>query len=227
MKTTLHFACVSLAQVLEELHYLFANQAVNYLVSEHGFETTVTLTATDVTPFKQRLITALADYYYAADTNENLPTYAVHQLISHHQTLTAAESLTAGEFQSTVATVSGASEVFPGGFVTYAEAVKGQMLHIPLAQLQHDGVVSEPTALAMAYQSRTLLATDFGLGFTGVAGPTTLENQPVGTVWIGLSQRHQGTHAYLYHFDGDRQAVRTQSVLMGFLLLVHAMDISK
>lgn len=222
MKTTLHFACVTLPQMLTTLHALFDHQNVQWQVTPRHYEMWVTLWADDLQTAHEQLIKQLAAYYYASDTDEDLPQWVVRHLIANHQTVTAAESLTAGEFQSTIATVSGASAVFPGGFVTYAEAVKGAMLHIPLAQLQHDGVVSRPTAVAMAEQSRKILNTEFGLGFTGVAGPTTLENQPVGTVWISLSQRHQPVIANLYHFTGDRQAVRKQSVLTGFLLLANA-----
>lgn len=223
MKTTLHFACIALPQLLTTLHQLFDKQPVQWQVTPLYYEMWVTLCADDTTMASDQLQTKLAPYYYASDTNEELPQWVVRHLIANHQTVTAAESLTAGEFQSTLATVSGASAVFPGGFVTYAEAVKGAMLHIPLAQLQHDGVVSRPTAVAMAEQSRVILDTEFGLGFTGVAGPTTLENQPVGTVWISLAQRQQPTIANLYHFSGDRQAVRKQSVLTGFLLLANAL----
>ncbi len=223
MKTTLHFACIALPQLLTTLHQLFDKQPVQWQVTPLYYEMWVTLCADDTTMASDQLQTKLAPYYYASDTNEDLPQWVVRHLIANHQTVTAAESLTAGEFQSTLATVSGASAVFPGGFVTYAEAVKGAMLHIPLAQLQHDGVVSRPTAVAMAEQSRVILDTEFGLGFTGVAGPTTLENQPVGTVWISLAQRQQPTIANLYHFSGDRQAVRKQSVLTGFLLLANAL----
>lgn len=223
MKTTLHFACIALPQLLTTLHQLFDKQPVQWQVTPLHYEMWVTLCADDTTTASDQLQTKLAPYYYASDTNEDLPQWVVRHLIANHQTVTAAESLTAGEFQSTLATVSGASAVFPGGFVTYAEAVKGAMLHIPLAQLQHDGVVSRPTAVAMAEQSRVILDTEFGLGFTGVAGPTTLENQPVGTVWISLAQRQQPTIANLYHFSDDRQAVRKQSVLTGFLLLANAL----
>lgn len=126
MKTTLHFACIALPQLLTTLHQLFDKQPVQWQVTPLYYEMWVTLCADDTTMASDQLQTKLAPYYYASDTNEDLPQWVVRHLIANHQTVTAAESLTAGEFQSTLATVSGASAVFPGGFVTYAEAVKGQ-----------------------------------------------------------------------------------------------------
>lgn len=68
-------------------------------------------------------------------------------MLKHHgKTITAAESLTAGLFQASIADFSGASQVFKGGFVTYSIEEKAKMLDIPLSQLEEHGVVSHFTA---------------------------------------------------------------------------------
>ena len=108
-----------------------------------------------------------------------------------HKTITAAESLTAGLFQSSIADFSGSSAVFNGGFVTYSIEEKSKMLHIPLKDLQEHGVVSHFTAEKMAEQSRLLTDADFGIGLTGVAGPDSLEGHPAGTVFIGIATREK------------------------------------
>lgn len=110
-------------------------------------------------------------------------------MIAAKLSITAAESLTAGLFQSTIGSVSGVSAIFPGGFVTYANEAKHQLVNVPQAIIDAEGVVSEATAKAMASGAKQQLNTDVGISFTGVAGPGTLEGQPAGTVWIGLAYR--------------------------------------
>ncbi|CAM3130704.1 CinA family protein [Lentilactobacillus buchneri] len=139
----------------------------------------------------------------------------VNELLSRHITITAAESLTAGEFQSTLGNVPGVSEVFEGGFVTYSNQVKEQLLQIPSEVIDENGVVSEPTAIWMANQARSIMNKDLGVSFTGVAGPDTLEGDPAGTVWIGIAYGTQYTYAKQFHFTGDRNQIRAAAVKAG------------
>ncbi|EHO48493.1 competence/damage-inducible protein CinA domain protein [Lentilactobacillus kisonensis F0435] len=139
----------------------------------------------------------------------------VDELIKRHITITAAESLTAGQFQSTLGDVAGVSEVFEGGFVTYSNQIKEKLLNIPSEVIDENGVVSEPTAIWMANQARSIMGKDFGVSFTGVAGPDSLEGNPVGTVWIGIAYGTQQTFAKEFHFSGERNAIRKASVDAG------------
>lgn len=143
----------------------------------------------------------------------------VDQLIKRQITITAAESLTAGQFQSTLAQVPGVSQVFAGGFVTYANQVKEELLQIPTDIIAENGVVSEPTAIWMASQAKTILHKDLGISFTGVAGPDELEGNPAGTVWIGLAYGDSYAKAHKYTFSGDRNSVRDQCVVTGLDLI--------
>ena len=102
--------------------------------------------------------------------------------------ITAAESLTAGLFQASLADFSGVSAIFKGGFVTYSLEEKAKMLDIPQTELEIHGVVSTYTAEKMAEQAREKTASDIGIRLTGVAGPESLEGHPAGTVFIGPSQ---------------------------------------
>ncbi|BDZ31368.1 competence/damage-inducible protein A [Lactiplantibacillus sp. WILCCON 0030] len=165
----------------------------------------------------------VGDYFYGYGDDNSLAKVVIKTMIARRLSLTAAESLTAGEFQSTIGGVPGVSEIFPGGFVTYANAVKHQLVQVPQTTIDQDGVVSEATAIAMADGARTQLQTDVALSFTGVAGPDELEGQPAGTVWIGLAYRQQPTTGHLYHFAGDRQKIRERSVMAGLDLLRHAL----
>lgn len=134
--------------------------------------------------------------------------------------ITAAESLTAGLFQATIAEVPGASKVFDGGFVTYADKVKVDLLGMDPELIEQNTVVSAPVAQAMAKLSAKKLSADIGVGFTGVAGPDPLEGNPVGTVFIGASN-HKNNEDIVkeFHFSGSRQAIRLKSVLCGFALV--------
>lgn len=158
-------------------------------------------------------------YFYGYGDDNSLASVVVNQLIDQNLSLTAAESLTAGEFQSTIGSVPGVSAVFPGGFVTYANEAKHQLLSIPNDVIESQGVVSEATAIWMAKQAKTIMHTDIAVSFTGVAGPDELEGQPAGTVWIGIAYRDREPKAYLYHFTNGRQQVRARSVLTGLDLI--------
>jgi len=164
-----------------------------------------------VTTIKARV----GDYLYGYGDDNSLANVVVHGLIARRLTITGAESLTAGEFQSTIGGVPGVSAIFPGGFVTYANRAKRDLLGIPQQIIDSEGVVSEATAKEMAERSRTLLDTDLALSFTGVAGPDSLEGQPAGTVWLGFAQRGQAPQAKLLHLTGTRADIRMRSVLTG------------
>ncbi|ETY73854.1 competence/damage-inducible protein A [Lactiplantibacillus fabifermentans] len=164
----------------------------------------------------------VGEFCYGRGDHNSLAKVVINDMIAKHLSITAAESLTAGQFQSTIGGVPGVSAIFPGGFVTYANAAKHQLVNVPQKVIDEQGVVSEATAIAMAHGARAQLATDTAVSFTGVAGPDELEGQPAGTVWIGIAYRNQPTVAYEYHFTGDRQKIRERSVLVGLDLLRRA-----
>lgn len=145
-------------------------------------------------------------------SESSLAPQVVRQFTEKGLTLGTAESLTAGLIAATVADVSGASAVLMGGVVSYDPRVKHEVLGVSQEVIDTVGVVSEACALQMASGARNLLKVDVSLSATGVAGPTggTAEN-PVGTVWLGVSTA-EGTVARRFHFDGDRQSVRRQTV---------------
>lgn len=172
----------------------------------------------------QQIKTLIGRYFYGYGDDNSLVNVVVKQLIDANLSITAAESLTAGLFQSTLGSVSGVSAVFPGGFVTYANEVKHQLVNVPQDIIDTDGVVSEATAKAMALGAQQQLQTDVAVSFTGVAGPDKLEGQPAGTVWIGLAYRQQAPIAQQSHFAGGRQRIRQRSVMAGLDLLRHALS---
>ena len=160
-------------------------------------------------------------YGYGEETS--LAGIVVEELKKQGKTITAAESLTAGLFQATVADFSGVSSIFKGGFVTYSLEEKSKMLDIPAKDLEEHGVVSAFTAQKMAEQARIKTQSDFGLSLTGVAGPDSLEGHPAGTVFIGLAQEH-GTEVIKVNIGGrSRVDVRHIAVMHAFNLVRKAL----
>lgn len=167
-----------------------------------------------------------APYFFGVGDDCRLAAVVVDQLRDRGWRLTAAESLTGGMFQSTICSVPGASNVFDGGFVTYAARAKEELLGIDHQVIAEHGVVSAQTAAQMAERSRQRLGVQVGLGFTGVAGPDRLEGQPAGTVWVGLAISGQPTTTRLFHLGAyrGRQPVRRRSVQAGLQMLYRALQ---
>ena len=166
---------------------------------------------------------ALKEICYGYGEKASLASVVVEELKKKKQTITAAESLTAGLFQATLADFSGASTIFKGGFVTYSLEEKAKMLDIPQVELEEYGVVSAFAAEKMADQARLKTKSDFGISLTGVAGPDSLEGHPAGTVFIGLSQA-SGTEVIQVNIAGRSRAdVRKIAVMHAFNLVRKAL----
>ncbi|MDR1012803.1 MAG: competence/damage-inducible protein A [Lactobacillales bacterium] len=161
----------------------------------------------------------VASYFYGYGDDNSLVKVVVSLLKEQKKTLTAAESLTAGLFQSTLGEVDGVSEVYKGGIVAYSLKTKAKLLNISEASLLEEGVVSEFTARMMAENARELIDADYALSFTGVAGPSSLEKSSVGTVWIGFARREKSPLAKLFYFSKARQLVRKNAVMHGLDML--------
>lgn len=165
-----------------------------------------------------RIMDKVGAYFYGYGEENSLEKVVVALLKDKQKTVTAAESLTCGQFQATLGNVPGVSAVFAGGFVTYGADTKERFLGISPELVATYGTVSRECAEAMALAACEKADADFGLSFTGVAGPDELEDQPAGTVWIALAQDGE-VESRLYHFTRDRAYVRHSAVMAGLDLL--------
>ena len=132
-------------------------------------------------------------------------------LLARGETVAAAESLTAGLFCATLASVPGASRTLRGGAVVYATDLKTTLAGVPAGLLAEHGPVSEPTATALAEGIRDRCGATWGVGLTGVAGPDPVDGHGPGRVYLGVSD---GTTTQVSTLDlpGDRAAVRSGAV---------------
>ena len=156
----------------------------------------------------------VGEFFYGYGEENSLAAVTVSLLKEQGKTVTAAESLTAGLFQATLGDISGVSQVFPGGFVTYSAETKAAFLDIDATFLQEHGTVSQATVEQMAVQARQKAQTDYALAFSGVAGPDDLEGQPVGTTWIALASA-DGVSSTQHHFTRGRLNIRLSAVMAG------------
>jgi nicotinamide-nucleotide amidase len=141
------------------------------------------------------------------------------------QFMATAESCTGGLIAGACTDLSGSSDWFERGFVTYSNAAKCEMLGVPAALIEAHGAVSEPVARAMAAGAVVNAHAHWSVAVTGIAGPTGgSAEKPVGTVWLGWATP-TGVFTERQHFAGDRSAVRQATVahaLAGLLQrLVH------
>ena len=116
-----------------------------------------------------------------------------------------AESCTGGLIGAALTSVSGSSEWYVGGVISYANSVKTGVLGVPAEIIEKHGAVSEECVRAMAEGVRRITGSDFAIATSGIAGPGGgSDEKPVGLVWIGVSSQN-GTEAYRMVFRGDRK----------------------
>jgi nicotinamide-nucleotide amidase len=140
-----------------------------------------------------------------SDNDEALEAVVVRLLKQRKQTLATAESCTGGLIADKITNMSGASEVFLAGYVTYANSAKSEGLNVDSKLIDKHGAVSEAVARAMAEGARRRAGSTYGLATTGIAGPTGgSDKKPVGTVYIALASGESGTAARKFLFPTDR-----------------------
>ena len=138
-------------------------------------------------------------------------------------TVATAESLTGGLIAAMLTSVPGSSASVRGGIVSYVNEVKAELLGVSEDVLARQGAVDELVALQMARGALRELGSDVSVAVTGIAGPTGAEpGKPVGTVWIGCATAKK-THAACHHFEGGREAVLLQTVLIALRTMEEAL----
>jgi nicotinamide-nucleotide amidase len=156
---------------------------------------------------------AAGDVVFGID-DEGIEDAVARTLTAGGLTLGLAESLTGGLAASRLVSVPGASRWFRGSVVSYASQVKFSVLGVP-----EGPVVSEEAARAMADGASRVLGSDLGLSITGVAGPDSQDDQPPGTVFVGLAHAGRPTESFAFRLPGDRDRVRQYATISALDLL--------
>lgn len=135
-------------------------------------------------------------------------------------TLATAESCTGGLVGALITATPGSSAVYKGGFVTYTNQMKTQLLGVPESLIEQHTEVSAPVACAMAESARTRTGADIAISLTGVAGPGGgSQSTPVGTVYIGVSTpAHTFAVRYCMPAYLPRHEIRSRAALLSLAL---------
>jgi len=164
----------------------------------------------NILEIEQKLRRILNEYIYGVD-KETLEEVVGRLLKNKKRTISAAESCSGGLIAAKFTQVSGSSNYFMNGMITYSNEAKEEFLKIPKEIIEKYGAVSEQVAILMAEGVRKLSITDYGLSATGIAGPTGgTEEKPVGLVYIGFAHEND-SFAQKHIFGGDRQAIRERT----------------
>lgn len=139
--------------------------------------------------------------------------------------LASAESLTGGRLGDVLSAAPGASDTYLGGVVSYATEVKQKVLGVSAETVEKHGVVSAECAEEMATGVRDLVDADYAVSTTGVAGPTTQEDKPVGLVYIGVAGP-DGVRTERFQFDGGRAEIREKVVKAAIDLVLETVTAS-
>ena len=146
------------------------------------------------------------------------------ELKQRHLTIATAESCTGGLIAHTLTNVTGSSEYFERGIVSYSNTSKKELLNVPETILQQYGAVSQHTAEAMAQGIKKQAKVDFGLATTGIAGPTGgTKDKPVGLVYISIATP-QKVLVKKYQFTGDRLSIKEQTCTAALTFLLETLQ---
>ena len=138
---------------------------------------------------------------------------AAANVLAQRLMLVTAESCTGGWIAKTLTDLPGSSAWFDAGVVTYSYEAKEALLGVNPRTLERTGAVSEETVLEMVSGALARFGAGVAVAVTGIAGPSGgTPDKPVGTVWVGWKRRGGYAQARLFHFPGDREAIRRQTV---------------
>lgn len=212
-------------QDLSELMTTIGNPIIQLYPSDIEIEVQLTARADTQEACHQLLAKAekqvedqIGEYIIGYGT-DNLPNVVRLLLKENDLKLTAAESLTGGAFLSEMSSLFEAGLILDGGIVTYSDAIKNQALGVTKKTIETYGVVSAECAIEMAEKALKMFEADLAVSLSGVAGPSSLEDEIPGTVWIAVAFKNQTSFARKYHFGYKRNLNRRHSVWSAFDLV--------
>ena len=166
-----------------------------------------------VKPVVKKLKAMYPDNVYSTNADETLERAVVELLSKNGLSITAAESCTGGLVCGKIVNVAGASEVFRGGYITYSNKQKRNVIGVKKRTLEKYGAVSEQVAAEMAKGVLEVSKADVAISTTGIAGPGGgTPEKPVGLVYIGCAVKNK-VYVEKFNFSGSRNKVRESTVV--------------
>ncbi len=214
-----------LDQLISPVYKNFTNPATTILAANGDLQVHLRARAATVAEADALLVEVggpiealLGDFLYSRN-GDPLEVVVGQLLRTAHATVAVAESCTGGLLGARFTATPGSSDYFLGGFITYSNAMKVDLLGVSPEELEQHGAVSREVAEAMALGARRRTGATYALSVTGVAGPDAGgEAAPVGTVYVGLADA-SGTHVTHRLFFGDRERIRIFTAQMALDLL--------
>jgi len=214
-----------LAAQLGDINTLLQGAKLAFLPSTTGVRMRITVHSTEeakadelLREVEQRIRSKVGKYVYGIN-QEELEEIVGKLLTERKLTLAVAESCTGGLIADKITDVSGSSNYFQQGLVTYSNQSKVEILGVPSLLLEQHGAVSKEVAEAMAAGIRRVAQTDIGISTTGIAGPTGgTSTKPIGIVWIGYSDA-DATLALRFQFGEGRRRVKERAAQAALELL--------
>lgn len=172
-------------------------------------------------PFTEMIYERLGHYIYGTD-EDTLEQVLIGKLRARQLTVSVAESCTGGLLAHLLTSVPGSSAVFKGGIVCYDNEIKARVLNVPWSILigeEAPGAISAETATHLAEQIAASFQTDFGIAITGIAGPSTVENKPVGLVYTAIKVKDHPVQVWKYRHAGNRDMINLKSAKFALAML--------
>ncbi len=215
----------NVADALQEIVEPLTNPTIAFLARPNEVSVRITAKAADGDE-ASRMISVVADQVREklgenvfGEDNQTMEEAVGILLSEKHKTLAIAESCTGGLISDRITDIPGSSNYFQGTVIAYSNQIKVNLLGVSEEDLNQHGAVSSPVAIQMAQGVRELARTDYGLGVTGIAGPTGATPQkPVGLVYVAVSSEGD-TYSKEFRFLGDRAVVKRRASQMALDML--------
>lgn len=209
------------SEIIEQLNS-FLESSITYSLDQQ-FSLSILEFIIPVSSSKEKLITQLQHFFshnIIAIDQKNLSIIVGEFLKRRKETISTAESCTAGKIAAWLADIPGSSSYLMEGVVVYSNQAKTRLCGVPPEMLKEYGAVSSQVAIALSEGILSRAKTDWAISVTGVAGPGGGSiYKPVGTVHISCSSKH-GTKERRLLFSGNRQEVRAQTATQALVLLL-------
>ncbi|MGD9677202.1 MAG: competence/damage-inducible protein A [Vulcanibacillus sp.] len=163
-----------------------------------------------IKPIEIEIDKRLKEYHFG-NGNERLELKVIKLLKTSNLTISVSESCTGGLVGESITRYSGSSSVYSGGVICYNNEIKNKILNVPLPTLASKGSVSPDVAIILAENTLKLFNTDFGVSITGIAGPTTIEDKPIGLIYIAIAEKGRNTEVYEINLAGNRRTIQNNA----------------